>query len=177
MAGEKTCFKIGILSDTHIRRFAFSLPPRLSEAFEGVDMILHAGDIQIDEVLMELTEFAPVYAVAGNCDGWDIAHAYGRKRVLNVLGRKIGLIHGSGRGPEAWRRAYMEFDDTMDLLHPKLDCLVFGHTHVPEIKEVNGMLIINPGSATDRRGQPHHTAAILEIFEDRMNGYIINIDE
>lgn len=176
MGEPRDFFRIGIISDTHIKRASFTFPERLYSVFGDVDLILHAGDIQNENVIMELTEFAPVFAVAGNCDGWDLAHSLGRKRLLNIREKRIGLIHGFARGHDAWLKAYAEFDERMELENPKLDCLVFGHSHVPMIERENGMLIINPGSAMDKRGQLHHTVAILEIHKDCMEAYIVNLD-
>lgn len=176
MGDSRDYLRVGIISDTHVRRSSFTLPERLYSVFGDVDLILHAGDIQNENVIMELTEFAPVYAVAGNCDGWELAHSLGRKRIVNIRGRKIGLVHGSSRGDEAWTRALAEFKEETNSVMPLLDCLVFGHTHVPMIKRENGMLIINPGSAMDKRGEPHHTVAILEIYENSMEAYIVNLD-
>lgn len=180
MGETKDIFRIGIISDTHIRRLPFVLPEKLYKVFGEVDMILHAGDIQSDEVIMELATFAPVYAVAGNCDGWDLVHSLGRKRVIDVRGLKIGLTHGTSRGENAWLAAYREFTEVhseiVSIGKPKLDCLVYGHTHVPQIIRKNGMLIVNPGSAVDKRNQPHTTVAILEICEGKAEAYIVELD-
>ncbi len=177
MEGSVGGFRIGVISDTHIRRLPINLPERLYQIFEDVDMILHAGDIQHQEVLYELSAFAPVYAVAGNCDGWDIAHALGRKRIIDVKGFKIGIVHGSARGDNAWISAYSEFDPLLDLKRPKLDCLIYGHTHAPYLNEVNGMKIMNPGSPTEKRSQPHYTVGMIEIMDGRLETSIIQLDD
>jgi putative phosphoesterase len=90
--------KIGVISDTHLRSSAKLLPNIIYQVFDGVDMILHAGDILIDEVIIELEAIAPVYAVAGNNDGYDMLVKYRRKKIIEAGGKRIGLTHGSGRG-------------------------------------------------------------------------------
>ncbi|MGI6097446.1 MAG: metallophosphoesterase family protein [Dethiobacteria bacterium] len=64
--------KVGVLSDTHIPTRARALPSRIYEIFADVDMILHAGDIADESVLEELKTLAPIEAVAGNTDSYQL---------------------------------------------------------------------------------------------------------
>ena len=84
---------IGLISDTHIPDRAKVLPQNVIEAFNDVDLILHAGDLTSPRVIEELEEIAPVMAIQGNMDrvnGIDLPKA----RVIEAEGLRIGLIHG-----------------------------------------------------------------------------------
>jgi putative phosphoesterase len=136
--------------------------------FDGVDMILHAGDILIDEVIIELEAIAPVYAVAGNNDGYDMLVKYRRKKIIEAGGKRIGLTHGSGRG-NAYLNAYSEFAED------KVDCIVYGHSHKPHNEVVDGILFFNPGSPISRRFEPRYSLGLLYVDED-IKGEIIYFD-
>ena len=160
--------KIGVIADTHINSSSRSLPESVHRAFENVEMILHAGDVLIEEVLIELRAIAPVIAVTGNNDSFEMFSKYGKRRIIEVMGKKIGLVHGFGRG-RTYINAYSEFMDD------EIDCVVYGHSHTPHNEIIDGMLFFNPGSATQRRFQPKHSVGILHISEEII-GEIIYID-
>lgn len=160
--------KIGVISDTHIRSSAKLLPNIVYEVFEGVDMILHAGDILIDEVIIELMTIAPVYAVAGNNDGYDMLYKYGTKRIIEVNGKRIGLTHGSSKG-RTYMNAYSEFEKN------SVDCVVYGHSHKPHNEVIGGVLFFNPGSPTSRRFEPRYSLGLLYVDKD-IKGEIIYFD-
>lgn len=151
---------VGVVSDTHLPYRAKSLPKVLLDGLEGVDLILHAGDICTEEVLLELGRIAPTEAVAGNMDPPDLAAKLGRRRLLRIEGRLIGLVHGDGPGSDPPRRAAAVFGD-----EPRPDCIVFGHSHVPYLKQQDGILLFNPGSPTDRRRSPQYSYGLLVIEE------------
>jgi hypothetical protein len=159
--------RIGVLSDTHLpdagESFAF-LQELANRHFAGVELILHAGDIVAPAVL---TAFAPcpVYGVRGNMDPADPELPL--KRIVTVAGLRIGLIHGWGPPAGLLGRIRREFAAT------PLDCLVFGHSHVPLCRREGGMLLFNPGSATDRRDQPWCSVGLLEIVGGAIRGRIV----
>jgi hypothetical protein len=162
--------RIGVLSDTHLsddagaRRFLHSLAER---HFAGVDLILHAGDIVVPELLVALAPY-PVCAVRGNMDAAACGLPY--KRIVTVAGVRIGLIHGWGPAGDLVPRLLGEFP------MEKLDALVFGHTHEPMCRREGGLLLFNPGSATQRRRMPHTSVGLLEIDAGRIAGKIIQLD-
>lgn len=160
--------KIGVISDTHIKNPAKMLPNEVFEIFEGVDMILHAGDLLIEEVVLQLEAIAPVIAVAGNNDDYQLVKKYGTRRLIEVEGKNIGLTHGISRG-KTYMNAYSEF------LDDDVDCIVYGHSHIPHNEVINNILFFNPGSATQRRFQPHHSVGILYISH-KITGEIFYID-
>ncbi|MBS4032098.1 MAG: metallophosphoesterase family protein [Clostridiales bacterium] len=154
--------RIGVVSDTHIPNRARILPARLFELLDGVDMILHAGDIVEAWVLQELTALAPVEAVAGNMDPLELVNRLGRKKTLSLAGFKLGLIHGDhgsirSKTPQRALQAFSEDD---------VNCVVFGHSHQPYCQKENGILLFNPGSPTDRRREPRFSCGILTLEKD-----------
>ena len=142
---------LGIITDTHIPQRIPALPPRVFDAFRGVDRILHAGDINSRRVLDELAEIAPVEAVAGNADL--IGHGLPLTRVIEVEGRRIGLVHGHGGWSRYLRskvRNRFGFDEEhylkiVDQSFGRVDAIVFGHTHRFYRAERSGVLLFNPG--------------------------------
>ncbi len=135
--------KLGVLSDTH-----GILHPGVLELFEGVQMILHAGDIGRDGVLAQLKQIAPVMAVRGNMDSavhFTDVPAY---RVITAGDRRILITHRVGNP----RRPPDRLKETLRQVRP--DVVVFGHTHRPFNERLDGMLFFNPGSA-GKRGHEH----------------------
>ncbi len=106
-------------------------------------------------VLRQLGTIAETVAVKGNMDHGEVARLLPKKRVVDIEGHKIGLIHGWGPPSGITRKVEREFGD--------VDCVVFGHTHEALIKWHGGKLFFNPGSATDRMFAPKNTVGFLEI--------------
>ncbi len=159
--------KIGVLSDTHIPNRARSLPPELFDAFQGVDMILHAGDLVQEEVLLDLMALAPVEAVAGNMDPPHLEKRLGERKLLQIAGLRIGLTHGHGPRGKIMERAYQAFASESP------DCVVFGHSHQPCNIRYRGVLLFNPGSPTDRRREKYPSCGLLTIAGSSISGEIL----
>lgn len=148
--------RIGVIADTHIPGRARRLPPQVLEHLSGVDLILHAGDLVSRTVLEVLSEVAPVMAVAGNNDPEPLASELGLTREISLAGYRIGMSHGHvGKGRSTVERALSHFD--------QLDCVVFGHSHMPYIAKHGRTMAFNPGSPTDRRRSPHFSLGILTL--------------
>jgi uncharacterized protein len=138
-------------ADTHVPKRARDLPHSLWAAVEAADVVLHAGD-WVDVALLDRLEARArrLVAVRGNND-----HGPLRERLPEVAraefeGLRVAVVHETGdrKGREA--RAAARFPDT--------DLLVFGHSHIPwDTTAPSGLRLINPGSPTDRRRQPHGT--------------------
>jgi len=161
--------RIGVVSDTHVPSAARELPAALLRGLAGVDMILHAGDLVSRDVLCELERIAEVRAVHGNMDYPDVKRALPTKRVVEVGGRRIGLIHGSRDPHTLMDRVRHAFTDEA------VDVIVFGHSHQPVNEEHGGVLFFNPGSPTDRRFTESHSYGILALGE-RIEGEIVRLD-
>lgn len=150
--------RIGLISDTHIPVAAPRLWPQIYEAFRGVDLIMHAGDLMVPDVLDWLEEVAPVMAVSGNGDytGWErsVPPTDPRLSESKVLaldapdGRalRIGLVHDF-QLPEAPPLRTLE-GLMRHYFGGPVDVIVRGSTHAAQIMSVKGVLIVNPGSPT-----------------------------
>lgn len=154
---------IGVVSDTHLHGASDRqrLPGILLEelAVAKVACILHAGDILSAWVLDRLQEVAPVIAVYGNGDPAELRSALAATRIICVGEHKIGLVHGhEGRGTTTPRRALSIF-----ISRPDVRTVVFGHSHRPLSTLIDGVLAFNPGSPTDKRGQPLHSFGLLRV--------------
>ena len=162
--------RIGVLADTHLpdtREASDLLQALAARHFRDAAMILHAGDIVAPGVLEALAP-CPVYGVRGNMD--PAAPGFPHQRVVDVDGVRIGLIHGWGPPAGLTERIRAAFADT------PLDCLVFGHSHVPVCRREGALLLFNPGSATDRRGQSSASVGVLEIENGAITGRIVWLD-
>jgi putative phosphoesterase len=144
-----------VLADTHIPRRARALPEGLSSYLYEADLVLHAGDLLQTWVLDELSAYAPVLAVRGNVDLPEVDLP--ETLEFSFGGAKIALIHDSGRKEGRRKRLKKRF--------PEARVVVFGHSHIPFLEDEDGLLLLNPGSPTDRRRQPHHTFALLRAEE------------
>jgi putative phosphoesterase len=145
--------RLGIISDTH-----GLLRAEVFERFRGVEHILHAGDIGSLDVLVELEAIAPVTAVWGNVDGWDIRARVPEVARVELSGKQVVVVHGMQFGaptPEKVAAAY-----------PDADLVVFGHSHVAVVQQVGSVLAVNPGSAGPARFGATPTLAVAEIGEE-----------
>lgn len=159
--------RVGVVSDTHLRSTARPYPNALLQGLQGVDLILHAGDLTVLAALEPLQRIAPVIAVAGNVDEPAVRAALPERRLVRAGAYRIGLVHGDrGTGRTTVERALNAFSFV------PLDAIVFGHTHAPLCEEHNGILLFNPGSPTDRRLQAEFSFGILHL-EDRLWGEVL----
>jgi putative phosphoesterase len=147
--------RVGVLSDTHIPSRAPGIPSRVAEVFEGVDLILHAGDVSVRAALDDLAALAPVHAVAGNIDDASLQAALPVQLRLDIGGVTVGMVHDSG--PSKGRR------ERMRRRVPGARVVVYGHSHMPVVEDRDGLMLLNPGSACDPRQAKVPTVAILEI--------------
>lgn len=153
--------KIGVVSDTHMPGHAKQLPKTLREGIAGVDLIIHAGDWQTLDVYRQFREIAPVEGVTGNVDGAEILKQFRYKKLLELAGFRIGVVHGHiGHGKTTPERARGIFENE------DVDLIIFGHSHIPFDGEVDGIRLFNPGSPTDKRRQPRFSYGILELGEN-----------
>ena len=159
--------RVGVLSDTHLRDGSL-LAGSVFEALSGVEMIVHAGDIVSLSVIEALETLAPVYAVRGNMDRFEEMKALPERRVVSAGGKKIGLIHGWGAPLGLEERVRKRFDAA------GVSAIVYGHTHIPTIKQADSVLLFNPGSATGRLPAPCASVGILHIGAD-LAGEIVRL--
>jgi hypothetical protein len=142
--------RIGVISDTH-----GVLLPRVLELFAGVDHILHAGDIGDEDVLIELRTIAPVTAVAGNVDRFQLGDA-GLTARVTLGGARFFLTHIIDRPHKLLPAAARE------LRREAADFVIFGHSHLPHDEQLDGVWFFNPASAGPRRFDYPCSVGILE---------------
>ncbi|MBE4908435.1 metallophosphoesterase family protein [Bacillus luteolus] len=150
--------KIIVLSDTHMPKRGKKLPDLLVKQLANADLIIHAGDWTDLEVLTQLEKYGTVVGVSGNVDTPEVSQLFGDKKVLQLNGFKIGIVHGHiGKKKTTQERALEAFND------PSLDVIIFGHSHIPYQEYHEGTLLFNPGSPTDKRFQKEYSFGILEL--------------
>lgn len=128
---------------------------------------MHAGDVVTLAVLRELEAFAPVEAVYGNMDEPALAEALPERRVVEVGGARIGLVHIPGARAGREERLVTWF--------PGCDAIVYGHTHVPQVEQHRGVWILNPGSPTERRRAPRRSMLLLEISKGGLEPRLLEL--
>lgn len=179
--------RIGVISDTHIPARSRVVPPAVFEVFQGVDAILHAGDVSVRDALVELEAIAPVHGVLGNNDDWSL-HGLLPERARLEFGEggkdsrsgtgvpggerdggtlTIGMVHDSGTTQGRRCRMAAAF--------PGCRVVVFGHSHQPVVEDDGSLLLLNPGSAVDPRRAKVPTVAILEIAGGRPKATLIEL--
>lgn len=136
---------IGLISDTH-----GLMRPEALEALEGVDLIVHAGDVGSPSVLSALERLGPVRAVRGNTDRDPWAYELPATQVVELDGSYIYVLHD-----------LEELD--LDPRAAGFGIVVFGHSHKPSTTTRQGVLYVNPGSAGPRRFNLPITVALLQL--------------
>lgn len=146
---------IGVIADTH-----GLVRPEAKTVLRDCDAILHAGDIGNPDVLKELRKLAPVTAIRGNVDKW--VSELPDTEVVEFSDRYLYLLHD-----------LKELD--LDPVAAGFHAVISGHSHRPDIREANGVLYLNPGSAGPRRFDLPIALALLEISEDELNARIVEL--
>ncbi|MFH1146910.1 MAG: metallophosphoesterase family protein [Pseudomonadota bacterium] len=136
---------VGVISDTH-----GLLRPEAAKALGNVDLIVHAGDVGSPEIMESLRELAPVVAIRGNMDGGEWAGELKRTELVEIERTLIYVIHD-----------IQSLD--LDAQAAGIRVVVYGHSHTPAVKEEQGVLYLNPGSAGPRRFNLPVTVAHLTI--------------
>ena len=134
---------------------------RLLKYLQGVDLILHAGDLVCTELLDAIGSIAPVQAVFGNMDSEDLRVRLPEHQVLQLAGHAVGLIHGWGAPGDLPRRVAERFIGSNG--KPEVEVVVFGHSHQPLNEKRHDVLLLNPGSPTDRHVAPYLSMAYLDL--------------
>ncbi len=159
--------KIGVVADTHVPVRAGHLDPKIFELFDGVDLIIHAGDLVEDHILEELEALAPVAAVAGNMDPPELKKKLGTEKLIRLgSGLSLGLMHGAGAPWTMPDLAFRRFSSA------GVAGVVFGHSHEPFLEEREGILLLNPGSPSDPRREGYSSCAFLYVADGRLRGEI-----
>ena len=150
--------RIGLIADTH-----GLVRPEVFGAFEGVNQILHAGDVGGRAVLKELETIAPLRAVYGNVD---MPGDPNLEQTLHVTvdGRTIHVSHGHELGSPTPSKLLTRYD---------ADVVVYGHTHRALIERTGDRLVVNPGAAGPRRFDVQPSVAILDVTDGKTDVRIV----
>jgi putative phosphoesterase len=147
--------RVGVVADTHCPEFMERLPDRLFEALAGVDIVLHAGDIDGEQTLAALRGLAPVEAVRGDHDRE--LGVLPELREVTIEGKRIVLVHGQrSRWLEepntllwtlslGYFRPHRGLPRALRRRFPYAHAIVYGHTHRARIETIDGVLLFNPG--------------------------------
>lgn len=153
--------RIGLIADTHLVDPRRWLRPEVLLGLDQCDLIFHAGDISRPWVLARLAGIAPVRAVQGNNDA-----GFGAELPMEMRFRcgphRIALIHGHW---PVLRKRQTARSLVVEYLNGVVDCAVYGHSHRPENAWRDGLLLVNPGSATWPRWEPAPSYGILRVAE------------
>ncbi len=137
-------------------RGARRLPERCLELLADADAVIHAGDFVTAAVLDELELLGPpVHAVHGNVDEPALRRRLPATLELELARVRVAVVHDPG--PRAGRA------ERLRARFPDADCVIFGHTHLPEHSRLDPFQIFNPGSPTERRRAPNRAMGILEV--------------
>lgn len=151
-------FTIGIISDTH-----GLLRPEALRLLAHVDHIVHGGDIGDPEIITALRRIADVTAIRGNVDMGEWATQFAETAFVQLAGRLFYVLHDLNT---------LQIDPVAE----GVDVIVSGHSHVPKIKTVDGLLYVNPGSAGRRRFKLPITLASLEVTPVGLKPIIHNLE-
>jgi uncharacterized protein len=152
--------RVGLISDTH-----GLLRPSALLALDGVDLILHAGDVGGMSILHELERFAPVHAVHGNTD--DPALGLPAAHTLELGGLRVHVSHGHELGSPTPIRLAARYH---------ADVIVYGHTHRPLVERVLQALVVNPGAAGTRRFNLQPSVGMLHIENGKADAEIVMLE-
>ncbi|WP_128374726.1 metallophosphoesterase family protein [Streptomyces cavernae] len=151
-----------LMSDTHLPKRAKALPAALLAEVPRADVVVHAGD-WVDEATLDLLQDRSrlLVAVHGNNDGPALRSRLPEIARAELDGLRLGVVHETGPAQGRERRCAERF--------PDLDVLVFGHSHIPwDTTAETGLRLLNPGSPTDRRRQPHCTYMTATVADGRL---------
>ncbi|MBR0915843.1 metallophosphoesterase family protein [Bradyrhizobium japonicum] len=150
-------FTIGIISDTH-----GLLRPEALRVLAHVDHIIHGGDIGDPEIITALRRIAPVTAIRGNVDTGEWATEFAETEFVRLAGRLFYVLH--------------DLNTQVDPVAQGIDVIVSGHSHVPKMNTVDGLLYVNPGSAGRRRFKLPITLASIEVTPDGLKPIIHDLE-
>jgi len=150
---------VGVISDTH----GFLVPAAI-KALDGVDLIIHAGDIGNTGVMDELKSMAPVVAVRGNMDMSEGLRELPETEAIQIGDALVYIIHDINKFDIAPSKA-------------DFDAVIFGHQHYPSVAEHSGVLFVNPGSASQPRRKSSMSLAFLHIRGSSIKTQIVDIDD
>ncbi|MEX2375558.1 MAG: metallophosphoesterase family protein [Dehalococcoidia bacterium] len=181
--------KIGLISDTHVPSMGAEPPSQVRQAFRGVDLILHAGDVYTIDCIRWLEQIAPVESATSRFAGvGEGVPRVSTPLVVEAGGQRIGIVHKLEMiplGDEVWPGSLDRYpahasitDEVRDTFGEDVDIVVFGYTHLPMVESHAGILFVNPGSPnTVDQVRKLGYVAILTINDDGPSAEIIPLTD
>ena len=160
--------RLVLLADTHLPRRAKDLPAAVWQAVEAADLVVHAGD-WVDVALLDTLERRAAWVLGcwGNNDGLDLRTRLPEVARADVDGVRLAVVHETGQRTGREQRC--------EGAYPGVDVLVFGHSHIPwDTTTPRGLRLLNPGSPTDRRRQPHCTYMTAEAADGALRDVVLH---
>lgn len=160
---------IAVVSDSHVPTRAEKIPEPIREKMKDADLIVHAGDFAEKPVYNGIDEYGELIAVKGNCDFFELPNS----ETFERNGTSFGVYHGTGINPRG------DHDTLQKIAKEDLEVevLITGHTHHEEITELEGCLILNPGSCTGVGGGSSRDSNPTMIEIDQRKARILELDE
>ena len=151
-----------LIADTHLPKRAKDLPDQVWEAVDEADVVIHAGDWVEPDLLDRLeSRSRRLVACWGNNDGDELRRRLPERADVVLGGLRFTVTHETG--------ASSGRDERMAKMYPDTDVLVFGHSHIPwDGRSKSGLRLLNPGSPTDRRRQPHCTYMTATVADGEL---------
>jgi uncharacterized protein len=160
---------LGLIADTHQDWCNLERMKPIKECFSDVELILHAGDITHVSILDCLSTIAPVHAVRGNMDMSPALSNLPSKKIIEWHGYRIGLIHGWGAPDGIQKRIQKAFSEN------NVSIIVYGHSHRADVCKQGHCLMVNPGSAFDRRYAPFCSIGRLKLDREKLSADIVRL--
>jgi putative phosphoesterase len=159
--------RVVLMSDTHVPLRARDLPAELWDQVDHADLVVHAGD-WVDATLLDRLEerSAALLACWGNNDGPELRARLPEVAHAVVEGVRLGVVHETG--------ARQRREERMRAAYPDIDLLVFGHSHIPWDTTMSGLRLLNPGSPTDRRREPHCTYLTARLHQRAVHDVVLH---
>jgi putative phosphoesterase len=161
----KNIMKIGVLSDTHLHQVTDEFVGIYDRYLSRMDLVLHAGDV-VSPDIVDFLNAKDFHGVCGNMDPVDVRELLPEKKILNLAGYRLGLIHGWGQSDG--------LEDRILPLFQNVDIIVYGHSHIASNHVRDGILFFNPGTATGYSASGAHSIGVLELGET-VRGEIIHL--
>ncbi|WP_055405284.1 MULTISPECIES: metallophosphoesterase [unclassified Mycobacterium] len=157
-----------LISDTHVPNRARDLPARVWAEVAAADVVVHAGDWVVPELLDELDgRSARLVACWGNNDGPALRARLPERADVTLAGVRFTVVHETG--------AATGRENRMSRLYPDSQVLVFGHSHIPwDTTTATGLRLLNPGSPTDRRRQPFCTYMTARVDDGALSDVVLH---
>jgi putative phosphoesterase len=163
----KKATRIAVLSDTHFHHFN-EVPSSLLESLKTFDMVIHLGDFVNKDLVEYFRSFNNFYGIAGNHDPQSVKKILPKTDVIQVNGKRLGLLHGY------WFPLFCQDRSLARFKNDKVDAILYGHTHIIRNEIAKNILFFNPGSASALWPAPWKTYGVLNVGET-VTGEIITI--